>query len=224
MKEVLSFVVGITAGIFLTAVIGLTMFYERAPELEIEITHYLPPLKPVPTETGGAEADIVLEEYSTFVFPIAEEDWKVTSPWGIRISPIYDVLRKHLGLDISVKHAYTKLMAPQVVAVADGYILHHWINHPTKGKYIVVQHEWGRTHYSHCRETFVHEYRDGKRWQVKAGETIARMGDTGAADGAHLHFEIEILVDGQYKKVDPALYLEQVLPDWEEHGYGREAE
>ena len=48
------------------------------------------------------------------------------------------------------------------------------------------------------------------------------MGATGIADGAHLHFELEILVDDGSEWVNPMLYLNEVLPEWEEY-FARQA-
>ncbi len=168
------------------------------------------------TFSGGAEADIALPENATFVFPVADSDWKITSPWGVRMSPIYQVYRFHTGIDISVKGE--RNMLPQIVSIADGYVEEHWFNHPTRGKYIVINHGWGRSHYFHMSETYVHERNpDGSPWKVKAGTIIGRMGDTGAADGAHLHFELEIFTDKGPKFVNPMLYLNKVLPEWDKY-------
>lgn len=163
------------------------------------------------TETGGRETDIEISDV-TFAFPIAAEDWKVTSPFGVRVSPIYHVLRYHTGVDISIDNSRRGM--PQIVAIADGTIREHFISHETKGKHIIIDHDNGMVStYCHLSESFIHEYHDdGTPWKVKAGEPIGRMGDTGLAFGAHLHFELEI--DG--KLVNPMLYVGQVFPEWEQ--------
>lgn len=165
-------------------------------------------------DIGGTESKIELPADSTFRFPIADEDWKVTSPFGVRVSPIYGILAHHDGVDISIDNPARGM--PQIAAVADGQILEHWYSHDTKGRHIVIDHGWGRSHYCHLSTSYIHERNpDGTPWQVRAGEVIGRMGDTGAAFGAHLHFELEVEIDGEMQNVNPMLYLDQVLPEWE---------
>ena len=63
------------------------------------------------------------------------------------------------------------------------------------GHYIVIQHEYGiQSLYAHCEKLLV---RQGDT--VAAGDRIALVGETGDADGFHLH--LEILVDGSC--IDP---------------------
>ena len=54
------------------------------------------------------------------------------------------------------------------------------------GSYVTVTHAGGfSTLYAHCRKITAS---DGQ--QVRAGDPIAEMGDTGRATGFHLHFEL----------------------------------
>jgi murein DD-endopeptidase MepM/ murein hydrolase activator NlpD len=173
----------------------------------------IPKPQTIPTpepDIGGEETEIQIPDVA-FAFPIAAEDWYVTSPFGARVSPIYGVLRHHNGVDITVKDSRRGM--PQIVAVADGVIRDHWLGHPTRGKYIVVDHGGGVvSHYSHLSESYIHERRpDGSRWTVQAGEVIGRMGATGIAFGGHLDFCLEIADE----LVNPILYLDLVLPEWE---------
>jgi murein DD-endopeptidase MepM/ murein hydrolase activator NlpD len=165
---------------------------------------------PRPSEAGGSESLLVIPD-ATFVFPVAADDWYVSSHYGKRVSPIYRVYRYHNGMDISVQNP--RLVMPQIVAIADGVIRDHWYTHESRGRYIVIDHGNGMvSSYSHLSESYIRERRsNGSRWRVKAGEVIGRMGDTGIADGAHLHFEIEINGD----PVNPALYLAQFLEEWQ---------
>jgi murein DD-endopeptidase MepM/ murein hydrolase activator NlpD len=179
--------------------------------LHIEVVEKYVEIEPA---IGGQETDIELPPPITFTFPIASEDWKITSEFGVRISPRYKVLRHHEGVDISVDDPRAGM--PQIVAIADGTIRDHWLSHETRGKYIVIDHGNGLvSSYSHLSESFIHErrYVDGELvpWTVKAGEPIGRMGATGLAYGAHLHFQLEIEGD----TVNPMLYMNEVLPEWE---------
>jgi len=63
------------------------------------------------------------------------------------------------------------------------------------------------TYYCHCREVVVS---DGA--QVKRGEEIAAVGNTGRSTGAHLHFALSR--NGRF--VDPAEYMEGYIVPLEE--------
>lgn len=140
-----------------------------------------------------------------YAFPIHSDDYyMLTSPYGLRISPILKVLMMHQGVDIAA------VWRAQVIPIADGEVIEHWPppgahnglykGHPTKGGYIVIRHDDGmETDYSHLSATYV---REGQR--VKKGQVIGRIGDTGLATGMHLHFGMKR--DGKY--VNPLLYLE----------------
>ena len=83
--------------------------------------------------------------------------------------------------------------AGEVTVAASGYS--EW------GTYCRIEHGNGwQTGYAHCQELFVR--RD--EW-VEAGQVIAVAGDTGKANGVHLHFEV--WRDGV--RVDPAPYLKE---------------
>jgi len=218
MKEenILFLLVGLF-GLILTATgIGVYFYINEHPELDVETFEYDPRIYELPepkTNAGGSESLIELPEV-TFAFPVDSDDWYITSPWGKRVSPIYGFVAHHDGVDISIDDPRRGM--PQIVAIADGYIEHHWYNHKTKGRYIIVNHGWGRSHYAHLSTSYIHERNpDGSPWQVQAGEVIGRMGNTGLSDGAHLHFELELFMDGVPMLVNPMLYLEEVLTEWE---------
>lgn len=154
-----------------------------------------------PAGQGGAErAPEAPEAVEGMVFPVAEGDYlRLTSPFGLRVSPFLGVEAGHQGLDIAT------VWRAQVVSVADGEVVEHWPppdgyfkGHPTYGGVVVVDHGEFSSLYAHLSWTRVHT---GQR--VRAGEVLGRVGDTGLADGQHLHFEL--LVGGQ--AVNPLLYL-----------------
>ncbi len=99
----------------------------------------------------------------------------------------------HKGLDFAVPVGTT------VHAVADGTIVKagwdHWW-----GWHIVIRHKDGTESYYCHLSSFIQ-----RRGEVKAGEAIARSGNTGNSSGPHLHLEIH--VDGN--PVDPARWLRQ---------------
>ena len=103
----------------------------------------------------------------------------ITSLFGARSDPLEGGGRVHYGLDIAGEEgAVISAFADGVVtAVGDSTDL---------GKYVTVTHEGGySTLYAHCRRITAS---DGQ--QVRCGDPIAEMGDTGRATGVHLHFEL----------------------------------
>lgn len=69
----------------------------------------------------------------------------------------------------------------------------------TYGNYIIIEKGELKTVYAHCSKLLVTE---GK--EVKQGDVIAKVGHTGNATGAHLHFEIRI----NNNQIDPRLILD----------------
>ena len=110
----------------------------------------------------------------------------ITSPFGYRIHPIYGYRKYHTGIDIG---AYS---GSSIVAANSGtVILSGW--NGGYGKCIVVDHGGGiTTLYAHCSSLLV-----GYGQKVSRGQTIAKVGSTGASTGPHLHFEVRL--NGVYK-------------------------
>lgn len=141
------------------------------------------------------------EEGFKYLFPIAKSDFLFyTSPYGLRVSPILNVEMVHQGIDIAAT------WRAQVIAVADGVVIDHWPppdhyyrGHPVFGGYVVLRHlDESESRYAHLSWTRVHQ---GE--QIKTGEIIGRIGNTGMSDGPHLHFELLI----NDENVNPLLYL-----------------
>ena len=125
----------------------------------------------------------------------APADGVVSSAFGVRTDPLDGAKGFHHGVDIA---------APQgtaVKAAAAGRVLSSgW-----KGGYgymVEVDHGGGLvTRYGHNSQNLVAE---GD--QVKAGQPIALVGNTGRSTGAHLHFEVRKMG----KPVDPQSLLGDV--------------
>ena len=112
-----------------------------------------------------------------YVDPVAAG--QITSLFGCRSDPLEGDGRFHYGLDIAGEEGAV------IRAFADGTVTA--IGSSTDlGSYVTVAHEGGfSTLYAHCRKITAS---DGQ--QVRAGDPIAEMGDTGRATGFHLHFEL----------------------------------
>lgn len=112
----------------------------------------------------------------------------LTSPFGWREHPTLGGTRFHYGIDLAAEKGC------EIVAFADGTVFAVGES-STLGKYIILSHSGGyRTLYAHCNEIVV------KSGSVCMGDLIARVGDSGSATGAHLHFELQ----------DGALYLNPI--------------
>ena len=112
----------------------------------------------------------------------------LSSPFGWRDHPTEGGTRFHYGIDLAAEKG------SDIAAFADGEVFAVGES-STLGKYIILTHAGGyRTLYAHCSEVII------KSGSVKMGEIIARVGDSGSATGAHLHFELQ----------DGALYLNPI--------------
>lgn len=103
---------------------------------------------------------------------------KVTSRFGYRVHPITGKQGFHTGLDIAAPEG------ENIHAAYDGRI-EEVGQSDGNGKYIIISHGDFLTVYCHCSEILVS---DGVF--VRAGETVALVGQTGMATGPHLHFEV----------------------------------
>ena len=107
----------------------------------------------------------------------------ITSPQGYRTDPITGETSYHSGTDIAVPEG------TPILAAADGTViianaLDSWGG--SYGYHVKLDHGGGLTTlYAHCSSICVTAGQ-----QVKAGEVIAYVGQTGRATGPHLHFEV----------------------------------
>ena len=116
----------------------------------------------------------------------------VSSPYGVRIHPKSKLKQMHHGIDMA------GTWQEEVRAPADGYISFSGRN-GSFGKSIKIVHKHGvTTLYGH-----LHRLKVKKGDFVKEGEIIGRMGSTGRAVGAHLHYEIKV----NKKSVNPYNFI-----------------
>ncbi len=115
---------------------------------------------------------------------------KMTSPFGMRFHPILGYTRLHTGVD------WAAPIGSPVFAAGNGTITSAgWDS--GYGRRIEIQHANGyETTYNHL-SAFARGIRDGA--QVKQGQVLGYLGETGLATGPHLHYEV--LVNGHF--VDP---------------------
>ncbi|HEX5764276.1 MAG TPA: M23 family metallopeptidase, partial [Woeseiaceae bacterium] len=123
----------------------------------------------------------------------------VTSGWmssyfGKRTDPFTGKPANHKGVDFAGK------AGAEVLAVADGVVT--WSSKRYGyGQLVEINHGNGyATRYAHNSENLV-----AVGDEVKKGETVALMGDTGRATGPNLHFEVL----HQGKQVNPVNFIRQ---------------
>lgn len=126
----------------------------------------------------------------------------ITSPYGPRTHPITGQKGKmHHGIDYGGSF--------NVLSAGDG-IVHHIGWSPKGGGHVVI--------IKHASDLYTVYYHGATRTplkvgdRVKAGDFIYRSGNTGASNGAHLHFETRTSPRWGATK-DPQIYLTGSKPD-----------
>jgi hypothetical protein len=121
----------------------------------------------------------------------------VSSPYGIRVHPIYGTQRLHAGTDLA------PVCDAPIWAAQDGVVVGRGFDRGGNG-YIKIDHGGG------VATRYLHMYDSGMLVQtgdkVKAGDQIARVGSSGESTGCHLHFEVQ--VNGE--NVDPEPFMAAV--------------
>ena len=191
-----------------------TLTVTSTPELEVTPTpepEVTPTPEPEATPTPEPEATPTPEPEATPSpkpeqvpgYQVAETDRDGDFLWPVpgygTVSQGYDAT-KHTGIDISAEQGVA------VIAAADGTVSHiqTWDGSTTTGdqsygNMVQITHADERTTlYAHLSKVLV-----SSGDSVSAGETIGYVGNTGNADGAHLHFEVR--QSGQ--TVDPRPFI-----------------
>ena len=175
-----------------------TLTVTSTPELEVT-----PTPEPEVTPTPEPEATPTPKPEQVPGYQVAETDRNGDFLWPVpgygTVSQGYDAT-KHTGIDISAEQGVA------VIAAADGTVSHiqTWDGSTTTGdqsygNMVQITHADERTTlYAHLSKVLV-----SSGDSVSAGETIGYVGNTGNADGAHLHFEVR--QSGQ--TVDPRPFI-----------------
>ncbi|MCB9195388.1 MAG: M23 family metallopeptidase [Flavobacteriales bacterium] len=112
--------------------------------------------------------------------PISNDDLThLASGFGMRMHPIYKILKMHTGLDFTADIG-TPIFATGDAVVEQCDVMSGY------GQMVVLNHGFGyKTRYAH-----VSEYKCKPGQKVKRGDVIALVGNTGASVGPHLHYEV----------------------------------
>jgi murein DD-endopeptidase MepM/ murein hydrolase activator NlpD len=105
----------------------------------------------------------------------------ISSIFGMRIDPFTGLAQMHAGLDFSAN------IGARVSATADGLVIYTGMD-GAYGRNIRVDHGHGLvTGYGHLSKINV---KVGE--QVKRGQAIGAVGNTGRSTGPHLHYEVRL--------------------------------
>lgn len=131
------------------------------------------------------------------IMPVSNKDLKRTaSGWGMRMHPIYKILRFHYGMD------FTASVGTDVFSTGNG-VVKSADKEVGYGNCVVIDHGFGyETYYAHLSRIKV---KVGQK--VNRGDVIGLVGSTGTSTAPHLHYEVS--KNGQ--KVNPQNYYFQDL-------------
>lgn len=120
-------------------------------------------------------------------------DTYISSPFGMRLHPVYGYYKMHNGVDLNSDYGDVIVAARSGVVIKAKY-------HYASGYYVEIDHGDGYvTQYMHMSKFAV-----SVGQEVKAGEVIGYVGNTGVSTAAHLHFGM--LFEGKF--VNPADYID----------------
>ena len=121
-----------------------------------------------------------------------------SSYFGRRPDPFTGRRQFHYGVDIANRKG-TPIYAP-----ADGKVKHYGHNN-NFGRLLVIDHGYGyETRYGHLQKSLVK-----KGQEVKRGQKIALMGNTGRSTSYHLHYEVKL--NGEHQNPCNYFYADVVV-------------
>lgn len=170
---------------------------------------------------GGSSSAIIneviapesLKKYINAKFPMPFETWDsnkdvVTSKYSpsrtITVNGVTQT-RPHTGIDLVV----ISINNPKICSVLDGKVVISKAGNTGYGNYVVIQHTLEDnsiiyTLYGHMKEGSI-MVAEGN--EIKTGQVLGIMGNTGNSTGSHLHFEIRVGENSSSKAIDPYSYL-----------------
>lgn len=117
----------------------------------------------------------------------------LASGFGFRVHPIYKVKKMHTGIDFAAS------IGTPIYATADGKVMEVSVRFSGYGKMVEIDHGFGY----HTRYAHMHGFAVRQGQQVKRGDLIGYVGNTGLSTAPHLHYEV--LLNGQH--INPVHYF-----------------
>ena len=131
------------------------------------------------------------------ILPVSTKKFRNTSAFGMRRNPVLGVVMMHTGMDFSAD------IGTDIYATGDGTVIKIENNGGGYGKMVTVDHGFGIiSRYAHMSKFSVLEGSE-----VKRGDIIGAVGNTGRSAGPHLHYEV--LKNG--RQVNPIEYFNKDL-------------
>jgi len=151
-------------------------------------------------------ANAALVRHTPSILPLPADQFVLTSPFGMRVSPFTRAGELHKGLDLSAPTGTPIYAAADgIVSFAGRYPLRESANWWRFGNVVVLNHaDRFITIYGHCDTLNV---RRGE--EVKQGQVIATVGNSGWSTNSHLHYEVRSDLErpGTYVAIDPRIYI-----------------
>jgi murein DD-endopeptidase MepM/ murein hydrolase activator NlpD len=123
---------------------------------------------------------------------VAPTNGYLSRGFGVKLDPFTGLRQPHEGLDFAAD------IGTPVYATAKGTVFFTGWHHGL-GKLVIIDHGYGyRTHYGH-----LNTIRVIKGQEVKRGDVIGGVGNTGYSTGPHLHYEVRY----NDKPVNPENYI-----------------
>lgn len=126
--------------------------------------------------------------------PMSNKDLRrLSSFFGYRMDPFYKVMKHHEGVDFSAP------VGTDIYATGDGVVVDINLSKRGYGNNVKIDHGFGyHTFYAHCSKILVK-----KGQQIKRGQIIAKVGNTGKSTAPHLHYEVH----KNNRPIDPINYF-----------------
>jgi len=122
-----------------------------------------------------------------------DQKFKISSDYGKRLHPIHRVEKMHKGVDFKAK------IGTPIYATSDGKVSKTKEQSVGYGNHVIIQHDAEfSTMYAQMSEIKV---KVGQ--EVKKGDIIGLVGNSGASTAPHLHYEVR----KNGKAIDPSPYL-----------------
>ena len=143
-------------------------------------------------KTGSESMEATLARLASTPSVMPTQGWLISNFSHRRLHPLLGYARPHLGIDVRAARG-TPIEAP-----AGGLVIStSWEG--GYGRTVEIDHGWGIiTRYAHTSQILV---RPGDR--VQRGEVIALVGQSGLAEGPHLHYEVRV----RGEPVDPLKFI-----------------
>lgn len=149
---------------------------------------YVPPTT---IATGSTKPSTQVPSSSGWICPVPS--YTLTSPFGMRIHPIYGYEKMHQGVDLATSQG------TPIYAAKSGKVTNASFQSGGAGYYVSINHGDGFTSvYMHMTHFIV-----SPGQYVTTGQVIGYVGSTGASTGPHLHFGIAY--NGSY--INPMPYI-----------------